>query len=234
MGQQTTLSDFYASRHDLPEPRSLGERADRILEMMANPSELGDMPSPAQEYEAHIRRLKQADPPARSLGDEMVMLAAGPVVGRALPIAVRVGVRGVTSIRALSTQAEQAINAIVQSFRNRLGRDPLRQELLQSLGLAPDVGVNRATGLGNTFKGRTPDQVDRMLQEKGFEMRGEDPAGGLGGYVNPRNNRSYHIDPEATAWRGRTEHPHVDVNGLRSYRGALPKKKYPLGDRLHD
>ena len=51
-------------------------------------------------------------------------------------------------------------------------------------------------GLGkNPFKGKTPEQIDKMFKDKGFEPRGPDPLNGKGGYVNPKTGRSYHIDP---------------------------------------
>jgi hypothetical protein len=231
------LTEFYGSPGNQHEPRSLGERADRILEMTANPSALGSVPSPGEEYEARIRGLGQAAPPIRSLGDEMVMLGASLALpaARALPYAVRFGSRGIASIRALNGEAEQAANAVVQSFRNRLGRHPHLQELMQALGLAPDVGVNRAGGLGNPFHGRTPGQVDQMFRHKGFEARGDNPAGGIGGYINPETSPSYHIKPRVSVYREETEYPHVDVNRIRHSPGLarLKKRKFPLGDRLY-
>jgi len=240
-GETSALTEFYGSQGNAPGPRSLGERADWILELMANPSELGGMPSPAQEYEAQIRRLRHSDPPARSLGDEMVLLAAGPI-GRTLPFGVRIGTHGAASIRALSGQAEQAANAIVQSFRNRLGRDPLVQEVLLSLGIMPDVGVNRATGLGNTFKGRTPEQVHSMFESKGFVERWRNPGNSRQrSYVNPDTDRPYHIDPDPKSLRdGTIEMPHVDAHRPREFRrnryqGPLDeKRRWPLGERLYD
>ena len=87
-------------------------------------------------------------------------------------------------------------------------------------------------GLGkNAFKGKTPDQIDKMFKDKGFQPRGPYPMGGKGGYVNPKTGRSYHIDPGGKYKKG-TEYPHVDVN--RTNGSILPKKKYPLGDKLND
>jgi len=87
-------------------------------------------------------------------------------------------------------------------------------------------------GLGkNPFKGKTPEQIDKMFKNKGFEPRGPDPLNGKGGYVNPKTGRSYHIDLGGKYKKG-TEYPHVDVNRTNGYK--LPKKKYPLGDRLND
>jgi hypothetical protein len=117
---------------------------------------------------------------------------------------------------------------------HRLGRLPMVKELIEALGLPGDIGTNQAEGLGNPFRGRTPEQVNEMMQAKGFDPRGENPVTGRGGYVNPRNLRSYHIQPKPHTSREGTEFPHVDVNRLRTYRGPLKKKKYPLGARLYD
>ncbi len=81
-------------------------------------------------------------------------------------------------------------------------------------------------GLGsNPFKGKTSDQIDDMFKKKGFELRGPNPKGGTGGYVNPKSGRSYHIDPKD--WGKHRELNHVDVNRLRDYKGPLKKKKFP-------
>lgn len=89
-------------------------------------------------------------------------------------------------------------------------------------------------GLGNPFKGKTPEQIGRMFKSKGYETRGSDPVSGKGGYVNPRTGRSYHIDSKPRNYRRGRENPHVDVNRPRSYSGDLLKRKYPLGDRLYE
>ena len=90
--------------------------------------------------------------------------------------------------------------------------------------------VVKAGGL-NPFRGKTAEQIDEMFRRRGFDARGPDPIHGRGGYVNPKTGRSFHIDPGAEYKRG-TEYPHVDVNRLGN--SHLPKKKYPLGDKLHD
>jgi hypothetical protein len=80
------------------------------------------------------------------------------------------------------------------------------------------------SGLGNPFKGKMASEVDGMMRSKGFDPTGPDPAAGKGGYVNPKSERSYHID-EANRFG---EKPHVDVNRSKSYKGNLDKKKYPM------
>jgi hypothetical protein len=172
----------------------------------------------------------------RNLDNEMVLLAAGlggaGALARGLPYAAQIGRQGIASLTAPS--AEAAAAAVSRSFMHRLGRLPTARGLAQALGLAPDVGINQAEGLGNPFRGRTPEQIDEMFKANDFETRGKDPIGGKGGYVNPRTTRSYYIDPLARETGQGTEFPHVDVNRLRSYPGPLEKKKYPLGDKLYD
>lgn len=47
--------------------------------------------------------------------------------------------------------------------------------------------------------------------------------------MNPKNGRSYHIDPlPQTFKKTGVEPPHVDVNHPRGYAGDLEKKKYEL------
>jgi hypothetical protein len=79
-------------------------------------------------------------------------------------------------------------------------------------------------GSSNPFSGKTPDEIDKMFQNKGFDSRGPNPVEGKGGYVNPKTGRSYHIDPENSYG----EPPHVDVNRPRDYNGSLGKKKFPM------
>jgi hypothetical protein len=88
------------------------------------------------------------------------------------------------------------------------------------------VGAGRwlVHNICNPFKGKTSEEVDQMFRDKGFEPRGPDPVNGKGGYVNSATGRSYHID-KANRYG---EPPHVDVNRLRSYKGPLPKRKYPM------
>lgn len=78
--------------------------------------------------------------------------------------------------------------------------------------------------MGNPFKGKSAAEAEQMFLKKGFEPRGPDPLNGKGGYVNPKNGRSYHID-EANSFG---EPPHIDVNRPRGFDG-LDKKKLPFG-----
>ena len=94
----------------------------------------------------------------------------------------------------------------------------------QPVGKATVTGAS-GRGLSNPFKGKSATEIDVMFVTKGFELRGPNPLGGKGGYVNPKTGRSYHID-EANSFN---EAPHVDVNRLRSYRGPLEKRKYDIG-----
>ena len=80
-------------------------------------------------------------------------------------------------------------------------------------------------GLGqNPFAGKTAKEIDQILKSRGFTTSGNDPITGRGGYVNPANGRSYHIDPKI--YNKYKEPNHVDVNRLRTYKGPLVKRKY--------
>lgn len=215
-------------------PTSDAEWTERILTNIANPSMFGATPD-TDPMAGELARLRAVDPPARSLGDEMVLLAAGLASAGALPIGIRAMGAGTAVFRGQTAEAEQVLNGLALSFRHRLGRNPDALELLRVLGIAPDVGINRAHGLGNVFRGRSPAQINRMFVQKRFATRGENPSEGIGGYVNPRNNRSYHIEPDSSVYREGIEYPHVDVNRLRHTLGAarLSKRKFPLGDKLY-
>jgi hypothetical protein len=82
---------------------------------------------------------------------------------------------------------------------------------------------------GNPFKGKTPQQIDDVFRQKGFDVKGADPVAGKGSYINPKTGRKYYIDKGGKYKKG-TELPHVDVH--RPSGSSLPKKKLPLGDRL--
>lgn len=79
---------------------------------------------------AERARLAAVDPPINSLGDEMVLFAAGPALGRALPFAFRAMGTGATAIRGMTAEAEQALAAYARSTMNRLGRMPTAEEVL--------------------------------------------------------------------------------------------------------
>jgi len=46
------------------------------------------------------------------------------------------------------------------------------------------------------FKDKTAQALHEMFLKKGFRPTGRDPMQGYGSYVNPKNNRQYHIDPK--------------------------------------
>jgi hypothetical protein len=125
----------------------------------------------------------------RSLGDEMVMLAGGlaAMPWRALPIAIRVGRQGIASVRGLTEEAEAALNALGQSFRNRFGRGPTGRELTEALSPLTKgepnpaeqdglTGGSEPAGVSPSTSGRWP--VSDALQALG-EM--QDRIRGLGG-----------------------------------------------------
>ena len=158
MGYLETM-DLYSPGGETAEPRNDWERIDWILRRLGPPTE-GSPAADAAEYGsrsmyeppasesqrgAGVYRREYFEPqsgldapgPPRdainSLGDEMVLLAAGGGVGRLLPFAVRMGRQGISSLSALSTEAEQAAAAISRSFMNRLGRLPTTRELFEAL-----------------------------------------------------------------------------------------------------
>ena len=74
------------------------------------------------------------------------------------------------------------------------------------------------------FKNKTTQELDAMFYRKGFRRRGLDPINGKGNYINPKNKRQYHIDPNNI---GRYREPnHVDVERLDDYIGNLEKKRF--------
>jgi hypothetical protein len=78
-------------------------------------------------------------------------------------------------------------------------------------------------GIGGAFTGKSAQQIGDMFIKKGFSPRGPDPISGFGGYVNPKNGRSYHIDFNTPG-----HSPHVDVNRLPRNTPELPKKRLPI------
>lgn len=82
------------------------------------------------------------------------------------------------------------------------------------------MGAGATKGLGgNPFKGKTPDQIQRMFQKKGFIKKGPNPGAGQGQFVNPRTGRGYHVDAAHGAPKG----PHVGT--------TRPKGKGSTGRR---
>tara|TARA_B100001248_G_scaffold262227_1_gene256837 strand:+ start:8528 stop:9730 length:1203 start_codon:yes stop_codon:yes gene_type:complete len=87
----------------------------------------------------------------------------------------------------------------------------------------------------NPFKGKTPKQINRILQEKGFSLKGKNPAAGIGSYFHPKTGRKYYIDLGTNKYKKGKELPHIDIH--RMYKNKVlekSKKKLPLGDRLYE
>lgn len=124
-----------------------------------------------------------------------------------------------------------AQNAVVVAVINLLVARGLAQDVVGKAAATESQQLLDSRGLGtNPFRGKTPQEIDQMFREKGFQPRGPAPVTGKGGYVDPKTGRSYHIDPGGQYKKG-TELPHVDVN--RPAGSNLPKRKYPLGDKLN-
>lgn len=118
-------------------------------------------------------------------------------------------------------------HAIYDEDDNVYGRGAnIAMDIVRGAGLftllgGPAARFNSAcsTRTANPFKGKTPQEIDNMFRGKGFQPRGPDPVNGKGGYVNPKTNRSFHIDEKNSFG----EPPHIDVNRPRNYKGGLPK-----------
>ena len=76
---------------------------------------------------------------------------------------------------------------------------------------APKWGLRKPDkGLGNPFKNSTIQEVEEALIRKGYTKTGPNPSEGLGGYINPKNKRSYHLDH--ISFHNNREPSHIDVN----------------------
>ena len=78
---------------------------------------------------------------------------------------------------------------------------------------------------GDIFKGRTPEEIEKMFKKKHFTPKGIEPAGDKGAYKNEKTGYSYHIDKDHVDKKGRPN-PHVDVN--RPKKSKFPKRKFYL------
>ncbi len=85
----------------------------------------------------------------------------------------------------------------------------------------------------NPFKGKTFEEIDHTLTERGFRKVGPDPASGRGSYFHPETGRKYYLDKGGFYKEG-VELPHVDVH--RMHKGvnleSTGKRRYPLGETL--
>ena len=114
-------------------------------------------------------------------------------------------------------------------------------------GLYHDYQVPLSLG-ADPFNGRTFVQIAKRLENKGYIMRGINPAEGKGSYHHPVSNRKYFLDKGGPYKKG-YEYPHVDVHRKDPVTGKIiegyedmpknfklkyPKKKYPLGEKLNE
>ena len=166
--------------------------------------------------------IEQGEDLAEKAGDAMI---PHPVTVGATVITGGMGRGAVGAIEELEEAAAAGTKLSKASKRVACSMEAAEHSELGQVAGKPSAG-----GI-NPFRGKSPEQLDEMFKKRGFEPRGPDPVHGKGGYVNPKTGRSYHIDPGAVYKRG-TEYPHVDVNRVGD--SKLPKKKYPLGDKLHD
>jgi len=85
----------------------------------------------------------------------------------------------------------------------------------------------------NPFKGKTFEEIDRILTERGFKKVGPDPASGKGSYFHPETGRKYYLDKGGVYKEG-VELPHVDVHRMENDINLekVGKRRYPIGDNL--
>jgi hypothetical protein len=106
---------------------------------------------------------------------------------------------------------------------------------ISRMGMWGGKGVKSAAkGIrSNPFKGKTFEDIDQILTERGFRKVGPDPANGKGSYFHPKTGRKYYLDKGGVYKEG-IEMPHVDVhrmeNGLNLE--SVGKRRYPLGETL--
>lgn len=109
---------------------------------------------------------------------------------------------------------------------------PIGAGFARAAGAGAAKAVAPSNGLGgNPFYGKAPQQIDDMFQRKGFVPKGPDPMAGKGSYINPNTGRKYYIDPGGTYKKG-IELLHIDIQ--RPSESLLPKKTFPLGDKLFE
>jgi RHS repeat-associated protein len=135
---------------------------------------------------------------------------------------------------ALNYQATGSVKgALIETGKGLI--NPLKKiKLAGKVGAAVKKVLGRSSvtkrGLGgNPFQEKTPQQIDKIFRDKGFDVKGTDPIAGKGSYINPKTGRKFYIDKGGKYKKG-TELPHVDVH--RPPSSSLPKKKLPLGNRL--
>jgi len=108
----------------------------------------------------------------------------------------------------------------------------LGEKFIPELDEKPQV-TSQSLGY-NPFRGRTPEQIESMFQQKGLNFHGDGLfLEGKGNYHNPQSGRSYHYDPY-----GKGKYPeepsHMDihrsprVSKQREKRGLSKKRKYPI------
>ena len=85
----------------------------------------------------------------------------------------------------------------------------------------------------NPFKGKSFEEIDKILTARGYKKMGPNPAEGKGSYFHPKTGRKYYLDKGGVYKEG-TELPHVDVhrmdNGINLEK--VGKRRYPIGENL--
>lgn len=105
-----------------------------------------------------------------------------------------------------------------------VGRIAAKQAVKEGAELAS--GASKSLG-ANPFKGKSAQEVSKVLEKKGYAPKGSDPGAGRGTYVNTKTGRGYHIDAEHPAPKG----PHVGVHRSRNMRDTMKPRDYPMGEQ---
>lgn len=137
------------------------------------------------------------------------------------------------------SQVTDAVTTKYNQLTSDFGSTESSGEALgEILGVAAEVAVTKrlfSSSEGNLainpFKGKSPERIGTMLENKGFVKKGVNPVEGEGSYLHPKSGNQYYIDKGGKYAKG-TELPHVDVRAPKG--SAQRARKYPLGDKLYE
>lgn len=139
----SALSTSSVQRPWTSAPRNLAEQADRVMKLL----EL--RPAPIQRVGPTSRPVGQPTWIATSTGHDSskvsfpAMADLGPRPMASPTLALQVGRAGLAALQALGAAGAAALTAILNSYRNRLGRLPTPQEL--DAALSAQASPNRET-----------------------------------------------------------------------------------------
>ena len=131
-----------------------------------------------------------------------------------LPVVLKISDMGLTALDAYNAYQTGGVSAVIRSTMQDI---PLQmipggktsKHIVKKLS---DQKLTKPdTGLGNPFKNATIEEVEQAFIRKGFIPSGPNPSAGLGGWINPKTGRSYHLD-DSSFHTNNTEPSHIDVN----------------------